>query len=237
MKPLFRSYSRFMRQIAQDSMLTLVCCAGLLAALFFRFGVPAIERVLCVYFAQDSILADYYLLFDLLLSLLTPYMLLFASSMMMLTEFDENLSAYLAVTPVGKSGYLISRLGIPAVISWGASALLLTTFALTDWHIGTLILTCLIASLASVSVALLLFSFSHNRVEGMAMGKMSGLLMVGLFAPFFVSEGAQYLFSPFPSFWMAKLGETGNNVFAVPAFLSALAWIALLYPRFKHKLA
>ena len=237
MKPIFRSFSLFVRQIFRDSMLVAVCGASILTALFVRFGVPAAERLLCGYFGKAAILADYYLLFDLLLMLVTPYMLLFASAMMMLTEFDENLSSYLAVTPVGKSGYVMSRLLVPAAFSYAASVALTKGFSLTEWPWWTLLTGGMIACLASVAAALLMFSFSTNRVEGMAMGKLSGLLMMGLFAPFFLPGGAMYLFSLFPTFWLAKLCMSGGAWMLAPALLTSAAWLYPLYRRFDRKLA
>ncbi len=237
MKPLLRSFFMFVRQILKDSMLAAVCSAAVLAAFFIRFGVPAIERVLCGYFEKEVILADYYLLFDLLLALVTPYMFCFASAMMMLTEYDENIASYLAVTPVGKKGYMLSRLALPASIAFAASVILLWEFSLTTWPIGMIPLVCLLTCLSSVAVSLFLFAFSHNRVEGMAMGKLSGLLMLGLPVPFFLSSDVQYLFSPLPSFWITKLCMARNAIFLLPALLSSLIWIWLLYRKFSRKIA
>jgi fluoroquinolone transport system permease protein len=96
-------------------MLYAVCIAPLLAAFLFRFGIPYIETLLCNYFGKPAIISDYYLLFDLFLAVMTPYMFCFVSSMVILTEYDENMASYMAVTPVGKGGYIISRLLFPAV--------------------------------------------------------------------------------------------------------------------------
>lgn len=237
MKPLFRSFDMFVRQIFKDSMLTAVCAATILTAFFIRFGIPAVEGVLCGYFQKAAILADYYLLFDLLLALITPYMLCFASAMMMLAEYDENTASYLAVTPVGKRGYILSRLAFPAVTAFIVSIALMHWFSLTVWPLGMVLLTCMLTCLVSVAVALLLFAFSHNRVEGMAMAKLSGLLMLGLFVPFFVSSDVQYLFSLLPSFWIAKLCMEQNAIFLFPALASLLIWISLLYRKFDRKIA
>jgi fluoroquinolone transport system permease protein len=103
----------FLRQISKDSMLYAVLAAPLLAGCAFRFGVPAAESALCGYFGEASILSGYYLLFDLFLAVMTPYIICFVSSLVMLAEYDENMSAYLAVTPVGKRGYILSRLVFP----------------------------------------------------------------------------------------------------------------------------
>jgi fluoroquinolone transport system permease protein len=227
----------FMRQIAGDSMLYAVCIAPLLAALFFRFAIPFIETLLCGYFNEVSILAGYYLLFDLLLALLTPFMFCFASSMVILTEYDENMIGYMAVTPVGKRGYIISRLVFPAVISFFISLVLIIFFSLTVWSPVMLLLTCMLMCLFSIAVSLLLLSFSHNRVEGMAISKLSGIIMLGLPVPFFLFSNVQYLFSILPSFWIAKLCTDENFILLVPALLTSVAWIGLLYRKFEKKIA
>lgn len=237
MKPLFRSFSLFVRQVFMDSMLAAVCVATVLTAFFIRFGIPMVEGVLRGYFQKAAVLADYYLLFDLLLALITPYMFCFASAMMMLTEYDENIASYLAVTPVGKRGYVLSRLTFPAVIAFIVSIVLMYWFSLTAWPLWLVLLTCILTCLVSIAVALLLFAFSHNRVEGMAMAKLSGLLMLGLFVPFFLSSDVQYLFSFLPSFWIAKLCMEQTAIFLFPALASSLIWILLLYRKFNRKIA
>jgi len=236
MKSLFQSFRIFIQQIFADSMLAVVCIAPILAALFFRFGIPHVERILCEYFQKSTILTDYYLLFDLLLSLLTPYMFCFASSMVMLTEHDENIASYMAVTPVGKRGYILSRLLFPAIISILISVLLLNWFALTIWSFGMLLITCMLTSLVSIAGSLFIFSFSHNRVEGMAMAKLSGLLMLGLPIPFFLQSKVQYLLAPLPSFWIAKLCMEKYFILLLPALISSLIWIYLLYWKFNRKI-
>ncbi len=236
MKALLRSFALFICQIWKDSMLIAVAAAPILAACFFRFGIPPIERILCGYFGRSPILTPYYLLFDLLLTIITPYMFCFASSMVMLTEYDENLSGYLSVTPVEKRGYVVSRLVFPAILSLFASLLLVHFFSLTAWTWGMLLIVCLLSSLLSISISLLLFSFSHNRIEGMAMAKLSGLLMLGLPVPFFLPANAQYLFSPLPSFWIAKLALEPNGLFLPPAIISLFLWLGLPYRKFKKKL-
>lgn len=236
MKPLLRSFGIFIRQIIRDDMLWAVCLAPLLTALLFRFGIPYAETLLCTHFQRQTILADYYLLFDLVLCLMPSYMFCFASAMVMLTERDENMAGYMAVTPVGKTGYVLSRLVLPATISIPFSILLTLFFSLTDWDYLMLSEAGLLMSLLSVAVALFIFSFSRNRVEGMAMAKMSGLMLVGLVVPFFVLSGVQYFVAFLPSFWAAKLCMEGNSLLMLPALAVSLVWIWMLGRRFGRKL-
>ena len=235
MRPLMLSFGMFLRQIAKDSMLYLVLAAPVLEAFAFRFGIPYLEKWLCAYFGTAAILAPYYLLFDLLLATLTPYMICFVSSMVMLTEQDENLAGYMAVTPVGRRGYVVSRLGFPAAASFLASVVLLRLFSLTGLSLSALLVICLLTDLLAVTVSLLVVSFSHNRVEGMALAKLTGVLILGLPVPFFLHSGVQYLFSFLPSFWIAKYSLEGGVLPVLPALLLSLLWIWRLYGRYEEK--
>jgi fluoroquinolone transport system permease protein len=238
MRPLFRCFGMFLRQVSKDSMLYAVLAAPLLAGSAFCFGLPAAESALCRYFGEASILSGYYLLFDLFLSVMTPYIICFVSSMVILAEYDENMAAYMAVTPVGKRGYIISRLVFPAVTSIFASAIVMSFFSLTTWALPDLLITCTLSSLLSIAVSLLIVAFSHNRVEGMALAKLSGIILLGLPVPFFLFSSVQYLFSLLPSFWIAKLCIDGNYLLAIPpALFTSFLWIWALYGRFAKKLS
>ena len=217
-------------------MLIAVCIAPLLAAAFFFYGIPFVEGILCSYFNETAILAPYYLLFDLMLCILAPYLFCFASSMVMLTEYDENMSRYIAVTPVGKKGYIVSRLIFPAIISYVASVVLLSIFSLTDWPLMLILAVCLISCILCIIVSLFIVSFSHNRVEGMALSKLSGFIILGLPAPFFIDGGIQFMLSPLPSYWIAKLGIEQNYLYMIPSLLVSACWMVLLYKRFERKI-
>ena len=227
----------FIRQISRDSMLYAVCAAPVLAAVFFKFGIPFLERRLCAYLNVTSLLTGYYQLIDLFLAVLTPFMLSFASAMVMLTERDENMAAYMTVTPVGKRGYILSRLVLPAAIGAAVSAVLLGLFSLTRLTWTDIVLLSVLGSILSVAVALLIVAVSHNRVEGMALSKLTGLVLFGLPVPFFIFSGVQFLFAPLPSFWIGKLFYDGNILYVFPALVTSGLWIAVLSVRFGKKLA
>jgi fluoroquinolone transport system permease protein len=87
----------------------------------------------------------------------------------------------------------------------------------------------MLTSLLSVAVAMLIVSFSHNRVEGMALAKLSGIMMLGLPVPFFLFSGAQYLFAPLPSFWIAKICLSENAFFLpCPRYICAAVELAFI---------
>ena len=237
MKPLLSCFKQFIRQILRDGMLIAVLFAPFLMGGFFKFAVPALENLLCGYFQKSSILSDYYLLFDLLLCLIAPYMVCFASAMVMLTEHDENAARYLAVTPVGKSGYILSRLVFPAVIASVLSVPLVLVFSLTEWNVLVLLVLSLLSGVHSVLIAMFVFVLSHNKVEGMAVAKFSSLLLAGLFVPFFLPQSAQYLFSLLPSFWIARWTTEQNPLQLFAAILSLSLWLWVCFRRFLKKIS
>ena len=217
-------------------MLYMLCFLPFLVAVLFRFGIPFAEIQLRAVLRADAVLSPYYLLFDLFLAVFTPYFLTFVSAMVMLSEVDENLTIYLAVTPIRKKGYIVSRLMYPALLSVLISAVLLSLCSLMEWTALHVLLASLLSALMCIPVAMLIVTFSHNRVEGLALAKLAGLLLFGLPIPFFLTNGLDYLFSWLPSFWVAKLFTAQNSWSVLPSVLVPMAWIWLLYRRFERKL-
>ena len=218
-------------------MLFAVALAPLLTALLFHFGLPAAENALCTWFGKEAILATYYLLFDLILCFMAPFMFSMAAAFVMLDEYDDAIASYLAVTPVGKRGYIFSRLWMPVFLAFLVSLILMRFFSLTEWRWVLLLPVCALTAAMSVLLSLLLFSFSKNRVEGMAMAKLSGLLMLGLAVPFFWESNTIYLFSPLPTLWIGMFATQGGISFAAAALVLSCIWLAVLYRRFERKLS
>lgn len=236
MKVIMRVFARMMQEIFHDSMLFAVCFASLLAAFAFRFGIPALENFLCATFQQQSIIAPYYQLIDLFLIQLTPYMFCFAPAMVMLDEYDQSLSRALAVTPLGLSGYLLSHLLMPAILASVISFVIITIFALSSWTWLTLLILCILSGVTGLLASMTIFSFSHNKLEGMAMGKLSGLLLLGLPIPYVMETPFKYGFSFFPSFWMALYAQTLTWTFALLSLSLSLLLLPLLYAKVQRKL-
>ena len=236
MRATVRSFQMFIRQIRSDSLLFLFCFLPFVVGAVFRFGIPFAEAQLCAVFHKPSILADYYLLFDLFMAVFSPYFLVFISAMVILTEVDERTAAYLAVTPIQRQGYLLSRLLYPALFSVLVSIALMLCCALTPWTFPNILLVCLLAVVLCVPVAMLVVVFSHNRVEGMALAKLAGLILFGLPIPFFLKNGSQYLFSWLPSFWIGKVFPDLNAGAVVLALLVSFFWTWVMYRRFQRKL-
>ena len=237
MNAIIKSFRIFILQLTKDGMLIMILIAPLLIGTIFKFGIPFLELQLTSYFDKDVILKDYFILFDLLLATLTPYLVSFAASMTMLDEFDSNLINHLCITPLGKKGYLISRVVLPILIAYIISIIIVSVFSITSWSFIMIISICLLTSLLSFTSTLIVFSFSKNKIEGLALAKLSGIVMIGIVVPFTLSSEVEYYFSLLPSFWIGKFTLELSFSYFLISFISILIWIYVLYRKFLLKLS
>jgi len=62
----------------------------------------------------------------------------------------------------------------------------------------------LLAALEAPMAVLFLVSFAANKVEGMALGKIFGMIYLGPFVAFFVKSDLQWIAGFLPPFWITK---------------------------------
>ena len=86
-------------------------------------------------------------------------------------------------------------------------------------------------------IAFIIVALANNKVEGMAVSKLSGMLLFGAVAPFFVKGDIQYVFGLLPSFWLAKYVITGGTIYIGITFCNTVLWIWFLYGKYKKKIA
>jgi fluoroquinolone transport system permease protein len=227
---------QYINQIARDAMLFLSCLAPVLYGLFIKFGIPAAEKFLTGYYSRKEVLVPYFIIFDLFLVVLTPMMFSFASSMVILGEIDDGITKYMSVTPIGRGGYLISRLVFPLIFSLLVSIIVMNVFSLTIISLEMITVLSFLSSVLGFITSMMVVSLSANKVEGMAITKMSGISMIGILLPFFVSARIQYLAMILPSFWMAKYAMEGKITYLILCIMVSVGWILLLLRKFMKKI-
>lgn len=220
-------------------MLIILLLAPILAGAAFKFVIPIADEMISNYYNVDKIIQPYYPILDNILIYLAPSMFCTIFSFIMLEERDDRVAPYLVVTPIGYRGYIVARLMLPSLIAFLFSFGVFMTFKLTD--IGMLLgLTIgMLSTLYAVSMTLLVVSKAKNKVEGMALIKLTGITFVGLLVPFFIEGNYQYIFSILPSYWMGKVMISyGTSQFILDSILGILVsfgWIGVFYREFKRK--
>lgn len=234
MRAIRLCFFQMLAYMRRDMMLFAACLAPVLAGLFFRFAIPFGEAVLTDWFHLSAVISPYYALIDVLFAMLSPAMFCFVPAMVSLEEADDKTAAYLFVTPLGKTGYLSARLAIPALAAFLVTVVLLPVFKLTAFSPAAILLLAAGGTLQGVIAALLILTFSSNKLEGMAVAKLSALTFLGAVIPFFVKGNAQYLLLPLPAFWIGKAacGNMLYMLYMLPAFALSAIWIWFLLKRY-----
>lgn len=236
MKAIRLSFFQMVVSMRRDMMLFAACLAPVFAGLFFRFAIPFLEAVLTDYFHISAIISPYYRLIDVFFMMLSPTMFCFVSAMVSLEEADEKTAVYLFITPLGKAGYLSARFGVPAIIAFLVTVILLPVFKLTTFTPIAILLLAAGGTLQGIIVALLILTLSSNKLEGMAVTKLSTLTICGAAVPFFIKDNLQYVLIPLPSFWIGKAACENLLLYMLPAFALSAAWICFLLKRYLRKM-
>lgn len=236
MRAVLSASRQFVRQLWGDVMLAGVICVPILMGLLFHFGVPELEKWLCATFKLGAVLSPYYYLFDLALIIVTPLMVSTCGAMVMLEEADSGTAKALVATPLGKGGYVLSRLVISSAFSmlYGMAAAYI--FHLTEEAVGFIPLLSFSGAVMGVAASLLVAALAGNRVEGMALTKLSGIAVLGIPAALLVPKPVQYLAGVFPPYWMTRAILENSVIFGIVSCLAGALWILLLWRRFEKKM-
>lgn len=231
MKRILSSTLQVFKQIKSDPMMFAACFTPFVMGALIKFGIPFLERI------TDFSLQAYYPIFDLLLSIMAPVLLCFAFAMITLEEIDDKVSRYFSITPLGKSGYLFTRLGVPSIISAVIAFIVLLLFSLEKLSIGMTICLALLGSVQAIIVSLMIITLSGNKLEGMAVTKLAALTLLGIPAPFFIDSYYQFSVGFLPSFWVAKAMQNEAVLYFSIGLMVALVWYYFLTKRLFRKLA
>lgn len=235
MKKIWIMFRQMLKQISRDLMLIMVCIVPVIAGVIVKFAIPFLEHFVCDYFQQSEIIAPYYYVCDWLIAMLPGMMFAFVGGLVALGEIDERIAGYMAVTPVGNIGYLVSRLGIPSLMSMVVSVVLILVFGISDMNIRNTIILCAGSSLIGIVTALLVIALSTNKVEGMAIGKLACIISIGMFVPIVFTTPSQYLAGVLPSFWIGKYLLEGHLINLIGFVVAYLVWFYVLVRKYKRK--
>ena len=236
MKAIRLSFFQMAAAMRRDMMLFASCLAPILAGFFFRFAIPLLEAALTGGFHIMAIISPYYKLVDILFAMLPSTMFCFVSAMVSLEEKDEKTAVYLFIMPLRKTRDIFARFGIPSVIAFLATIILLPVFKLTALSPITILLLSAGGTLQGMIVALLALTISSNKLEGIAVTKLSTLTIFGAVIPFFIKSDIQYVISPLPSFWIGKAILENIPLYMLPAFVLSAMWICFLLKQYLRKI-
>jgi fluoroquinolone transport system permease protein len=232
MKNLAKLITSGFTLIRRDPMLLLLLFAPWLSGAALGLGLPLLAPLVSSAFHYD--ITRWYKLADMLNLMLTPMMAGMLSGFLMLDERDEGVGVYYSVTPIGGAGYLVSRLALPVLWSIVVAPLLMAIFSLSHPSLLRIVAVAAIGGLAAAAQALLLIAFAGNKVEGLAVSKMMGLILLPVVIPFFTKSPWTTFAGVFPAYWMGAMLD-GPYYLILPGFGVSFLWLWILYKRTRKK--
>jgi fluoroquinolone transport system permease protein len=225
-----------LKSVRRDSLLLSVILIPWLLVLSLRLAVPPLTVFLQAQYRFD--LVPYYpLVLCFFLYLNIPLLFGVMTGFLMLDERDDDTLTALRVTPASLSGLVNYRLMVGFVLS--AAYILLTTplagLASLD-SIWQVLPPALVAAPFAPVVTLFLVAFAKNKLEGFALMKGAGMVLLGPIASFFVVGGVQYLFGILLTFWSLRsfVSALASEPYAV-YFAIGVAYNLLLIMSLYHR--
>jgi fluoroquinolone transport system permease protein len=214
--------------IWRDSLLVYVVIVPWLMALLLRLLIPGISAWFDT--AHGINLEQYYSLILSFVVLQTPLMFGVIAGLLVMDERDEHTLTALRVTPLPLTGYLGYRMGMTLLVSILTLVLVLPlTGLLPVARLPAVLPAVVLASLLGPLLALVIVVFASNKLEGLALMKGFGILLLGPLAAYFISSRWQLLLGVLPTYWSAKAyWQASGNGADWPFLLVGFVYNALL---------
>jgi fluoroquinolone transport system permease protein len=203
--------------LRRDPLLIYLAVVPWLMVLLVRLAVPGLTIWLRERYGVDLV-AYYPLIVSFFFVMEIPMIVGVVMGLLLLDERDDGILTALGVTPVSRLSFLSYRLWLML----GLSAMhVLICIPLTgmvppsSWP--RLIPVAILCSLFAPLLALVMAVFAGNKLEGLALMKAFGVLLVGPVAAYFIRSDWQLAVGLMPSYWWARAywaAERGQQMWA-----------------------
>lgn len=228
--------------IKRDSMLLYMAFVPWIMVALARILIPVAGEWLALNY-QLQVEEYYPLIISFFFILQIPMIFGLIFGLLILDEKDDRVLTAIKVTPVSLDSYLLYR--FCATIVFSIVYVFITIFATGLVNLNILIKSlpaALLSGLLAVFMMLIMVTFADNKLEGLAIMKASGILMIGPLAAFFIKSDWQILLGILPSYWPAKafwLAAEGGSIWLhiIIGLIYNLVLCYFLYQRFQKKFA
>jgi fluoroquinolone transport system permease protein len=199
---IFGSIKADVKFISRDPMILMAALAPFLLVLFLLLVFPVISDF--VLLKSDFSLDLYYPVVAITLISLIPMLTGMVYAFILLDENDTHILQVIAITPAGRMNFLLMRMIVPVVFTFIILILsvLITDSVVSEGWLRTLFISFLL-SLQFPFTFLLIGGMAGNKIEGMALSKLTGVFLVAVPLGLLLHHPWNYFsfFSPF--YWIA----------------------------------
>jgi len=201
----------------RDPMLLFTMAMSLAPALAFHFGRDAMNAAALETFG----IADFGR-YVAPIAMLVPAMLIgWVTGFLLLEDRDDGPLLAVDVTPIGKGGFLAYRVTATALVT-AAITLYALPLVVPDIGWGIAMLLALLIGIEAVLAAVVLPAIARNKVEGLALTKLTNIAsIVPLIAAF--PSPWRYLAGIVPTYWIGELLQLSSASYLPPQAIMGLA--------------
>ena len=202
-----------LKQVFRDPIMSILMLAPLLIIIIFKLLIVFLFPFIATKFNFDISLYNQYLMAGILIMI--SGMLGIVIGFMMLDDKDGNIAQLMAVTPLGRSGYLFNRLSFSSVLCFFYSIIAIYVLNIIDIPFYSILILSLLSGVYSIIIGLLIFSGADDKVKGLTFAK--GLNMLGIFAfsDLFALNWFSILSLIFPTYWITRIIDSPHSVSAI----------------------
>ena len=144
----------------------------------------------------------------MMLIIVTGYVFGALIAFTLLDDKDDKVLMSLKITPISVKQYVLVKILVGMVFGFIATLiLLLATDFLPNSNFFVIIAVALLGAIQVPSVALIVNSFSDNKVEGFVIMKLSGMVILFPVIGFLVTGWVQYFLGIAPGYWAGRIVE------------------------------
>lgn len=225
------------RNVRRDSMTSWMIFIPIVLALLIRWGVPPLTARLIEQYNFN--LAEYYpVILAYLFIGMSPMTFGVVIGFLLVDEKDDNTLTALQVTPLPLSNYLVYRVAIPIILTFGLMFVIFPVANLTPFNSQAIFFSAIAAAPMAPMLALTIASVAQNKVQGFAVMKLLGIVLLAPVFAYFASPGWELVFGIFPTYWPMKvywLLDAGQTNIWLPLLIAVIyqsLLTALLAKRF-----
>lgn len=241
---IFRSLGPIdLRGLMRDQMLSWMLFMPLAIVAILRFGVPPlVARVLeLTGFDLDPYVP---VLLAVYVVMMTPLIFGMMVGFLLLDEMDDGTITALQVSPLSLNSYLAYRIGAPTLLSLLLTPLLFPLTGLVEIRLPELLMLSAAAAPLAPLLALFLPAFANNKVQGFALMKALGGVMMLPVVTYFIPDAWGLVFGVLPTYWplwaywSVEAGTGAGWIYALVGIVyqaGLIAWLARRLGRSLHR--
>ena len=230
------------KRVGRDNLLLILSVYPLMLAVVGKYLIPFLRGV----FLENLDLSEHYPAILVFFILANPYIYGSLAAFTLLDEREENVLQAIRVTPLKLSNYLGAKVLFFVIVSIATGVLITWYINLVTIGLGESVMINSLMALSAPLSMLMINSFAKNRVEGFALVKGTGFMILLPALAFYVPERYSLLAGVIPGYWPAMaINKLSNPSFGLMPYwgyllvglLYILLLIMILYHRFSRKIS